>query len=167
MVLRFPPQGSRADPIQPLVTAAVRRAHHRRRCDSDKVTARNFSPQKKMKLRGTKDLSIAAVGKYGTLQEFSFFDKVSCRGQPHPARVCGTGAPGKGAGRVGSGWGRLGRRAGTQLARWEAVRAGGGGARSARRFEDTHWPPRSCVAFRKPGSVAGARKLVPCTYPPS
>lgn len=30
-----------------------------------------------MKLRGTKDLSIAAVGKYGTLQEFSFFDKVS------------------------------------------------------------------------------------------
>lgn len=29
-----------------------------------------------MKLRGTKDLSIAAVGKYGTLQEFSFFDKV-------------------------------------------------------------------------------------------
>ncbi|KAB1259118.1 Paired amphipathic helix protein Sin3b [Camelus dromedarius] len=31
---------------------------------------------KKMKLRGTKDLSIAAVGKYGTLQEFSFFDKV-------------------------------------------------------------------------------------------
>lgn len=37
----------------------------------------NFSPQKKMKLRGTKDLSIAAVGKYGTLQEFSFFDKVT------------------------------------------------------------------------------------------
>ncbi|XP_006877178.1 PREDICTED: paired amphipathic helix protein Sin3b [Chrysochloris asiatica] len=32
--------------------------------------------KKKMKLRGTKDLSIAAVGKYGTLQEFSFFDKV-------------------------------------------------------------------------------------------
>lgn len=30
-----------------------------------------------MKLRGNKDLSIAAVGKYGTLQEFSFFDKVS------------------------------------------------------------------------------------------
>lgn len=29
-----------------------------------------------MKLRGNKDLSIAAVGKYGTLQEFSFFDKV-------------------------------------------------------------------------------------------
>lgn len=29
-----------------------------------------------MKLRGTKDLSLAAVGKYGTLQEFSFFDKV-------------------------------------------------------------------------------------------
>ncbi|XP_072457371.1 paired amphipathic helix protein Sin3b isoform X2 [Notamacropus eugenii] len=32
--------------------------------------------KKKMKLRGTKDLSVAAVGKYGTLQEFSFFDKV-------------------------------------------------------------------------------------------
>lgn len=32
--------------------------------------------QKKVKLRGTKDLSLAAVGKYGTLQEFSFFDKV-------------------------------------------------------------------------------------------
>lgn len=30
-----------------------------------------------MKLRGTKDLSVATVGKYGTLQEFSFFDKVS------------------------------------------------------------------------------------------
>lgn len=29
-----------------------------------------------MKLRGTKDLSVATVGKYGTLQEFSFFDKV-------------------------------------------------------------------------------------------
>lgn len=40
------------------------------------LTAWDFSPQKKMKLRGTKDLSIAAVGKYGTLQEFSFFDKV-------------------------------------------------------------------------------------------
>ena len=39
--------------------------------------ARTLSPQKKMKLRGTKDLSIATVGKYGTLQEFSFFDKVS------------------------------------------------------------------------------------------
>lgn len=36
-----------------------------------------LSLQKKMKLRGTKDLSIATVGKYGTLQEFSFFDKVS------------------------------------------------------------------------------------------
>uniref|UniRef100_A0A670K950 Paired amphipathic helix protein Sin3b n=1 Tax=Podarcis muralis TaxID=64176 RepID=A0A670K950_PODMU len=33
-------------------------------------------PAKKMKLRGTKDLSVAAVGKYGSLQEFSFFDKV-------------------------------------------------------------------------------------------
>ncbi|XP_037674235.1 paired amphipathic helix protein Sin3b isoform X2 [Choloepus didactylus] len=33
-------------------------------------------PAKKMKLRGTKDLSIAAVGRYGSLQEFSFFDKV-------------------------------------------------------------------------------------------
>lgn len=35
-----------------------------------------------MKLRGTKDLSIAAVGKYGTLQEFSFFDKVSKSREP-------------------------------------------------------------------------------------
>lgn len=34
-----------------------------------------------MKLRGTKDLSIAAVGKYGTLQEFSFFDKVTVGAQ--------------------------------------------------------------------------------------
>ncbi|XP_013362763.1 PREDICTED: paired amphipathic helix protein Sin3b [Chinchilla lanigera] len=34
------------------------------------------APAKKVKLRGTKDLSLAAVGKYGTLQEFSFFDKV-------------------------------------------------------------------------------------------
>ncbi|XP_055975739.1 paired amphipathic helix protein Sin3b isoform X2 [Sorex fumeus] len=34
------------------------------------------APAKKMKLRGTRDLSVAAVGKYGTLQEFSFFDKV-------------------------------------------------------------------------------------------
>lgn len=32
-----------------------------------------------MKLRGNKDLSIASVGKYGTLQEFSFFDKVRAR----------------------------------------------------------------------------------------
>ncbi|XP_061457107.1 paired amphipathic helix protein Sin3b [Rhineura floridana] len=32
--------------------------------------------KKKMKLRGTKDLSVATVGKYGSLQEFSFFDKV-------------------------------------------------------------------------------------------
>ncbi|XP_072834009.2 paired amphipathic helix protein Sin3b isoform X1 [Pogona vitticeps] len=32
--------------------------------------------KKKIKLRGTKDLSVATVGKYGTLQEFSFFDKV-------------------------------------------------------------------------------------------
>lgn len=50
------------------------------RADSDKdecTDNMNFSPQKKMKLRGTKDLSIAAVGKYGTLQEFSFFDKVT------------------------------------------------------------------------------------------
>ncbi|XP_029470051.1 paired amphipathic helix protein Sin3b isoform X2 [Rhinatrema bivittatum] len=32
--------------------------------------------KKKMKLRGMKDQSVAGVGKYGTLQEFSFFDKV-------------------------------------------------------------------------------------------
>lgn len=65
----------------------------------------NFSPQKKMKLRGTKDLSIAAVGKYGTLQEFSFFDKVSRCGLPPPAQMCR-----KGGGRVGSCWVRPGRR---------------------------------------------------------
>lgn len=57
----------------------------------------NFSLQKKMKLRGTKDLSIATVGKYGTLQEFSFFDKVSSGthdfwalprpGWPRPAQI--------------------------------------------------------------------------------
>lgn len=46
-----------------------------------------------MKLRGTKDLSIATVGKYGTLQEFSFFDKVSHRAEdlwacPHPGWPC-------------------------------------------------------------------------------
>lgn len=56
-----------------------------------------LSPQKKMKLRGTKDLSVATVGKYGTLQEFSFFDKVSGGtndlralpgpGWPLPARI--------------------------------------------------------------------------------
>lgn len=45
--------------------------------DTQSTDSTNFSPQKKMKLRGTKDLSIAAVGKYGTLQEFSFFDKVT------------------------------------------------------------------------------------------
>lgn len=39
-----------------------------------------------MKLRGTKDLSVATVGKYGTLQEFSFFDKVSDLA-PHVVRV--------------------------------------------------------------------------------
>lgn len=39
-----------------------------------------------MKLRGTKDLSIAAVGKYGALQEFSFFDKVG-----HGARALWAG----------------------------------------------------------------------------
>ncbi|KAJ7308319.1 hypothetical protein JRQ81_008853 [Phrynocephalus forsythii] len=32
--------------------------------------------KKKMKLQGTRDLSVATVGRYGTLQEFSFFDKV-------------------------------------------------------------------------------------------
>lgn len=54
----------------------------------------NFPPQKKMKLRGTKDLSIAAVGKYGTLQEFSFFDKVT-----GGTEVCRGRASRKGAGR--------------------------------------------------------------------
>lgn len=32
--------------------------------------------KKKMKLRGSKDPSVSGVGKYGTLQEFAFFDKV-------------------------------------------------------------------------------------------
>lgn len=66
----------------------------------------NFFPQKKMKLRGTKDLSIAAVGKYGTLQEFSFFDKVTGGTQ-----VCRMGASGKGAGGRGKLLSGSGRRA--------------------------------------------------------
>ena len=44
-----------------------------------------------MKLRGTKDLSIAAVGKYGTLQEFSFFVKVTGGAHMCRVRVPGTG----------------------------------------------------------------------------
>lgn len=111
MVLRFPPQGSWADPIQPLMAVAVRELSAGDALTLTKMPrafiAWNFSPQKKMKLRGTKDLSIAAVGKYGTLQEFSFFDKVSRRGWPHPARVCRMGQP---VGREPVGWGRLGRR---------------------------------------------------------
>lgn len=68
--------------------------------DTQNLDNTNFSPQKKMKLRGTKDLSIAAVGKYGTLQEFSFFDKVT-----GGAHTCRTRAPGKGAGGEGArGW---------------------------------------------------------------
>lgn len=55
------------------------KTHRDRRAagDAQGIDSQDFFPQKKMKLRGTKDLSIAAVGKYGTLQEFSFFDKVS------------------------------------------------------------------------------------------
>lgn len=95
--------------------------------DAQSTNHVNFSPQKKMKLRGNKDLSIAAVGKYGTLQEFSFFDKVTGR-----TRVCRAGASGKGAGGGGELLSGSGRRAGTSfhsgrecgpsLNRWQVVR---------------------------------------------
>ncbi|XP_024092996.1 paired amphipathic helix protein Sin3b isoform X3 [Pongo pygmaeus] len=50
--------------------------HSRKRSRPSLLRPVSAPAKKKMKLRGTKDLSIAAVGKYGTLQEFSFFDKV-------------------------------------------------------------------------------------------
>lgn len=67
-----------------------------------------------MKLRGTRDLSVAAVGKYGTLQEFSFFDKVGgcCSwvghrgplGRPGAGLVADQGGALVGGARVGCMW---------------------------------------------------------------
>ncbi|XP_042105649.1 paired amphipathic helix protein Sin3b isoform X1 [Ovis aries] len=66
---------SRPSLLRPVSAPAKRWT--RAACETHRASvARTLSPQKKMKLRGTKDLSIATVGKYGTLQEFSFFDKV-------------------------------------------------------------------------------------------
>ncbi|KAM6168751.1 paired amphipathic helix protein Sin3b isoform 2-T2 [Erethizon dorsatum] len=50
--------------------------HGRKRSRPSLLRPMAAPAKKKVKLRGTKDLSLAAVGKYGTLQEFSFFDKV-------------------------------------------------------------------------------------------
>ncbi|XP_043446253.1 paired amphipathic helix protein Sin3b isoform X2 [Prionailurus bengalensis] len=62
---------------------SVQKSEHEKNLEHSKKRSRpsllrpvSAPAKKKMKLRGTKDLSIAAVGKYGTLQEFSFFDKV-------------------------------------------------------------------------------------------
>ncbi|KAM7134806.1 paired amphipathic helix protein Sin3b isoform 2-T3 [Macrochelys suwanniensis] len=62
---------------------SVQKTDHEKNLEHSKKRSRPLllrpvpSPaKKKMKLRGTKDLSVATVGKYGTLQEFSFFDKV-------------------------------------------------------------------------------------------
>uniref|UniRef100_A0A8C6X7E5 SIN3 transcription regulator family member B n=1 Tax=Naja naja TaxID=35670 RepID=A0A8C6X7E5_NAJNA len=60
---------------------SIPKMDHEKHLENSKKRSRSLllrpgpSP-KKMKLRGTKDLSVATVGKYGTLQEFSFFDKV-------------------------------------------------------------------------------------------
>lgn len=128
-----------------------------------------------MKLRGTKDLSIAAVGKYGTLQEFSFFDKVTLG-----AQMCRAGAPGKGTGADGSSWVGLGGGAWHQLSQEKGVCAiiehvvDGGQEAAELRFQAdvrTHLPLLSCVAFLKqgwswdwhPGSVGRASEMTPCT----
>uniref|UniRef100_A0A8C6X7A6 Paired amphipathic helix protein Sin3b n=1 Tax=Naja naja TaxID=35670 RepID=A0A8C6X7A6_NAJNA len=62
---------------------SIPKMDHEKHLENSKKRSRSLllrpgpSPaKKKMKLRGTKDLSVATVGKYGTLQEFSFFDKV-------------------------------------------------------------------------------------------
>ncbi|KAB0406654.1 hypothetical protein E2I00_018660, partial [Balaenoptera physalus] len=62
---------------------SVQKSEHEKNLEHSKKRSRpsllrpvSAPAKKKMKLRGTKDLSIATVGKYGTLQEFSFFDKV-------------------------------------------------------------------------------------------
>lgn len=98
-----------------------------------------------MKLRGTKDLSIAAVGKYGTLQEFSFFDKVSRRGRP-PQLAC---AGGRGAGSAGEG-------AGARLSQHWRAGAAGSRAWSPSRVEHPRPPLWSCVAFLKQGRSRGS-----------
>ncbi|XP_038628201.1 paired amphipathic helix protein Sin3b isoform X3 [Tachyglossus aculeatus] len=62
---------------------SLQKSEHEKNMDHSKKRSRPLllrpvtgPAKKKMKLRGTKDLSVATVGKYGTLQEFSFFDKV-------------------------------------------------------------------------------------------
>ncbi|XP_058419628.1 paired amphipathic helix protein Sin3b isoform X4 [Diceros bicornis minor] len=67
----------------PCEVNSVQKSEHEKNLEHSKKRSRpsllrpvSAPAKKKMKLRGTKDLSIAAVGKYGTLQEFSFFDKV-------------------------------------------------------------------------------------------
>ncbi|XP_007669067.1 paired amphipathic helix protein Sin3b isoform X4 [Ornithorhynchus anatinus] len=62
---------------------SLQKSEHEKNMDHTKKRSRPLllrpvtgPAKKKMKLRGTKDLSVATVGKYGTLQEFSFFDKV-------------------------------------------------------------------------------------------
>ncbi|XP_044126256.1 paired amphipathic helix protein Sin3b [Bufo gargarizans] len=48
----------------------------RKRSRSLLLRPMSCSSKKKMKMRKSKDQSVASVGKYGTLQEFSFFNKV-------------------------------------------------------------------------------------------
>uniref|UniRef100_A0A8C2P4H4 Histone deacetylase interacting domain-containing protein n=1 Tax=Capra hircus TaxID=9925 RepID=A0A8C2P4H4_CAPHI len=67
----------------PCEMSSVHKSEHEKNLEHSKKRSRpsllrpvSAPAKKKMKLRGTKDLSIATVGKYGTLQEFSFFDKV-------------------------------------------------------------------------------------------
>ncbi|XP_075467335.1 paired amphipathic helix protein Sin3b isoform X3 [Ascaphus truei] len=50
--------------------------HSRKRSRSLLLRSMSCPSKKKMKLRGSKGQSVAGVAKYGTLQEFSFFDKV-------------------------------------------------------------------------------------------
>uniref|UniRef100_A0A8D0BF34 Paired amphipathic helix protein Sin3b n=1 Tax=Salvator merianae TaxID=96440 RepID=A0A8D0BF34_SALMN len=67
----------------PCDTNSISRAVREKHLDHSKKRSRPLllcpgpgPAKKKMKVRGTKDLSVATVGKYGSLQEFSFFDKV-------------------------------------------------------------------------------------------
>ncbi|TRZ16256.1 hypothetical protein HGM15179_010835 [Zosterops borbonicus] len=67
----------------PCEVNSVQKTEHEKNLEHSKKRSRPLllrpvsgPAKKKMKLRGTKDLSVATVGKYGTLQEFSFFDKV-------------------------------------------------------------------------------------------
>nr|XP_033812218.1 paired amphipathic helix protein Sin3b [Geotrypetes seraphini] len=67
----------------PCEISAVQKTEIEKRMEHNKKQSRSLllrpvtcPAKKKMKLRGMKDQSVAGVGKYGTLQEFSFFDKV-------------------------------------------------------------------------------------------